>query len=96
MLRNVGEKSMGEVPSIDTSQPFVPTVANSAITECKFLDIGKKKKKKGKKQSKSHHPQDPFQVLILQDFLHSQSFAFTPPPTLLEFTTIILPSQKLP
>lgn len=94
-LTSVGKKGMGEVPSIGISQPFVPTVANSAIPECKFLDIGKKKKK-GKKQSKSHQPQHPSQALILQVFLHSQSLASTPPPTLLDFTTIILPSQKLP
>lgn len=93
-VRRAGGKSLILVfPSL-LCQP----IANSAMTECKFLDIGSKKKnlKVGEKQSKSHQPQDPFQVLILQDFLHSQSFAFTPPPTLLEFTTIILPSQKLP
>lgn len=47
-LTSVGKKGMGEVPSIGISQPFVPTVANSAIPECKFLDVGKKKKKREK------------------------------------------------
>lgn len=75
-LTSVGKKGMGEVPSIGISQPFVPTVANSAIPECKFLDIGKKKKKGKSKAS-------PISLSILHKLLYCKSSCIVSPLLLL-------------
>lgn len=67
VLRSVGEKSTGKVPNIAIFQPFVATVGNSAITECKFLDIGQKKggKEKAKQVSSALGSFPSFYIAIL-------------------------------
>lgn len=82
-----GWEGQGEALNFGISQPL-PAVANSALLECKLLDIGKKKKKK---QSKSRQPQHPSQVLSAS--LLVQSLTSPPSSTLLDLSPITLPSQ---